>query len=72
MSLNACPECWDSVCACGYQYAEWNEEDIADFLTGLLQYHDLHELAEILGKRTLTHSSIIYGVLRLIKEIEDK
>ena len=71
MSFYDCPNCYDIICSCGYKYKDWKEKDIATFLTGLLQYHDLQKLAEVISENTLTHSSIFYATLKLIREIKN-
>ena len=25
-----CPECWDYICTCGYEYEDWSIEDLED------------------------------------------
>ena len=70
MSFYDCPICYDITCSCGYKYKNWEEEDIFAFLVGVLQYYDIQELAEFIGEKTLTPSSVFYATLTLIKEVK--
>lgn len=40
MSLYDCPECWNVICSCGYEYQKYSNEDFVDFLYGIMSYHD--------------------------------
>lgn len=40
MSLSDCEKCWDTPCTCGYEYRNYSEERIIDWIENILKYHD--------------------------------
>ena len=37
MSMSDCPNCWDTLCCCGYQYRDWKPKEIDDLRKVLLK-----------------------------------
>jgi KaiC/GvpD/RAD55 family RecA-like ATPase len=51
--LTDCEKCWETPCGCGWQYRNWSEEKIIDFIDNLLKYHDRDKILKRLGKDSL-------------------
>ena len=70
MSSSDCKNCLDGICTCGYAYKDFSDDKLVDFLSGLLQYHDLKSLSKEMERRTYLRSDIFYPTLKLIKNMK--
>ena len=49
MAMSDCIKCWDTPCACGYEYKDMSKESMAEILIGMLGYRDVEDKIEILN-----------------------
>jgi len=50
MSLWDCPKCWEIPCSCGYEYKDWDDERLIEFLTNVLSYKNKFDALRLLGE----------------------
>jgi len=51
MSLSDCPKCWATPCECGYEYKEYNNERMFEFIKSIMNYKlekDKKEIVQML------------------------
>ena len=39
MSLSDCSECWDTPCTCGFEYKDYTDDEIIEWLRDILKFH---------------------------------
>lgn len=48
MALSDCPKCWETPCQCGWEYREYNNQEMINTITSILTYKNRSEAIEIL------------------------
>lgn len=49
MALSDCEKCWDTPCTCGYQFINYSQEKLVEFIKSVTsQRPDKKEIIEIL------------------------
>lgn len=64
--LNACPECYESICICGHQYEPWRKDDI---------FRQINMLIKVLKKKNVPSKLIvdkIMGEIEMEKSLEER
>ena len=60
MGMGDCIKCWESPCVCGYEYRNYTEAKLTEFINGILVYHEdetvIRVLYDILANRYIEHS----------------
>lgn len=49
--LSDCEKCWETPCKCGYEYRNWNEKEIANFIYNILKYHDKDRILKLIEEK---------------------
>ncbi len=47
-----CAKCWESPCVCGHEYKHKTDEQMADFIYGIVQNHNIENIIKILRERS--------------------
>lgn len=47
-----CEKCYENPCVCGYEYKNKSNKEMANFIHGILKYHDEKEVLTLISKMT--------------------
>lgn len=49
--LTDCEKCWETPCICGYEYRNWSENEIVNFICNILKYHDKNKILKFVEEK---------------------
>lgn len=48
MSMSDCEKCWSTPCCCGWQYRNYSEFDLAEYIANITEYRSKEDAKKII------------------------